>query len=219
VAQIRLDREEVGKEQLPGACMRCGQPAVVYKSKNFAWHPPWVAVLILAGLLPYAIVAIVLTKRMTVYAPFCEAHKNHWLVRILGALGGLLLVGALGIGMIVLMANTDDPAGRRDNVLQSIKAVGCIGTLVLLVVWLIGLVVMQMTAIRPTEITDDTITLTGVSETFIDAVDADRAQWEEEYERRRPRRRRRPERSEGVYDQEDRRRPRRPPDAYEDEDV
>jgi hypothetical protein len=46
MAQIRLSRYEVEANDLPPLCICCGAPAVVYKSKNFAWHPSWVWILI-----------------------------------------------------------------------------------------------------------------------------------------------------------------------------
>jgi hypothetical protein len=217
MAQIRLHREEVGREQLPAVCMRCGQPATVYKYRTFSWYPPWVLLLLLVGLLPAAIVAMILTKRMYVSIPLCESHKNHWLVRTLLILGSLALVVVLIVCAVIVVSVISDQMGRKGD-----DAVGfvCLGGAVLFVLWLVLIGIMQSTAIRPTEITDDTITLSGVSERFINAVGAERAQWEEEYEDRRPRSRPRPrrERSEGVYDPEDRGRARRPPGTYEDED-
>jgi hypothetical protein len=80
-------------KNLPDVCLRCGAPATLHKSKTFSWHPPWVYVLLIAGLLPFAIVAIVLTKRRRVEAPLCEQHKHHWLIRQLLILPTFLLHG------------------------------------------------------------------------------------------------------------------------------
>ena len=59
--------------------------------------------------------------------------------------------------------------------------------------WLIVAAIIQNTAIRPTEITDDYIVLTGVSRDFDDAVRDERRREREredrDYERRRSRRR------------------------------
>src|SRR5258708_14518335 len=60
--QIRLDREDADG-RLPMVCMRCGEPATVTRTRNMSWCPPWVGVLFLAGLIPYVIVAIIMTKR------------------------------------------------------------------------------------------------------------------------------------------------------------
>jgi hypothetical protein len=214
MAQIRLDRDEVRKKRLPGVCMRCGQPAALYKDKKFAWYPPWIGVMVLVAVPVYIILALVMTKRMTVSAPLCEAHKNHWLVRTLVSLVGLALVLLLCFGALILIGALSD--ARNDDALNALKGIACGGSVVALVAWLITLVVMQATAIRPNEITDDTITLTGLSEGFVNAVEDVRDQEEEDYRARR-RARRTP--SDNVHDPKaPRRRPAPPPDAYQAED-
>ncbi len=44
--------------------MCCGADTDVERKRNFIWYPPWVNLLLLFGLLPAAIVAIILTKNM-----------------------------------------------------------------------------------------------------------------------------------------------------------
>src|SRR5262249_9663675 len=69
MATVRLERDEVDNDSLPDVCMVCGAEATLRKRKSFSWHPPWVILLILISLWPYIIVALILTKRMTVRAP------------------------------------------------------------------------------------------------------------------------------------------------------
>jgi hypothetical protein len=181
MATVRLDlREADGR--LPMVCMRCGEPATVTRSKNMSWCPPWVGVLILAGLLPYLIVAIVLTKRTHVQGPFCDRHKGHWLSRVLIVASTAVLVAMVGIGAIVLVSAA--PRQRGD---ESLTGLVCLGGFVLFLAWLIAMMIVQNTAIRPKEITDYDIVLTGVCDAFVDAVEeADR---EREAARRQRRRR------------------------------
>jgi hypothetical protein len=74
MALVRIARYEVDQNLLPSLCIRCGRPAELWKSKKFAWYPPWVLALILIGWgIPYIIVALVLTQRMTVRVPLCHA--------------------------------------------------------------------------------------------------------------------------------------------------
>ena len=47
MATVKLTEYECRKNLLPKVCMFCGEPAVERKQKNFAWHPPWVCILIL----------------------------------------------------------------------------------------------------------------------------------------------------------------------------
>ncbi len=201
MATVRLGRYEVTERLLPLACLRCGTEATVHKQKTFSWHPPWVTILILAGLLPliwlrlgdvpwvtililagllpYAIVAIILTKRMTVHAPLCEQHRHHWLWRTRYVTLGLLWFLGLAIAGIGLLASKGDIAGFV-----------CLGTAVAGLLWLISAAIIQHLAIRPTEITERSISLTNVSPHFIEALREERAYRHGE-ESRRPRRRRR----------------------------
>ena len=73
MAELRLNSREANGG-LPPVCMRCGDRAHAEKMKLFTWYPPWVNVLLIFGVLPAAIAAFCLTKRMTVHAPLCERH-------------------------------------------------------------------------------------------------------------------------------------------------
>jgi hypothetical protein len=197
MASVRLGRYEAEDGDLPPVCMRCGEPAEEYRRKQFNWHPQWVYILLIAGLLVFVIVAVILTKWMRIRAPLCPAHTNHWLWRTLVVLLSLLLLVFLAIASIFLLSALERQPGR-----QHLFGFVCLGVVVLAVIWLIATIVIQMTAIRPTEITDRDITLTGVSVEFVDAY------------RNRRRRRRRPD-EEDDYDRPARRRPR----YEEDEDF
>jgi hypothetical protein len=209
---LRLESYEEMRE-LPDVCMKCGAPAVLCKNKTFSWFPPWVWLLFFfCGLLPFAIVALVLTKRRTVSVPLCADHKNHWFWRQLVMVAGLLL---LVVGFVAWIAAIDEPRGRND----SLTGLVCVGLFILLLIWLVGAIIAQTTSIRPKEITDKDITLLGVSDVFIQAYED---QWrvfperldELARERWNEGRRRRPaEESDQIRpDEEEGRRP--PPDTY-----
>jgi hypothetical protein len=202
MSEIRL-RVREADGFLPPVCMCCGAAASATKAKKMQWCPPWVGILILAGLLPYVIVAVILTKRATVQAPLWDQHQGHWLNRVLLIWGSFLLFGLIGVAGIIFGANIPPP--DQDNVLPFI----CIGSVAMLVVWLVIVIVCQNTVIRPKEITDTEITLTGVCEEFVAAVEEDR-------EERRARKRQRPSRWD--EEDEDEPRPRRTPpsDAIEE---
>lgn len=192
MAQVRLRRFEVNEDLLPPVCLRCGAEAEVTRSKNFAWHPPWVAVLILVGLLPYAIVAIILTKRMKVEAPLCPQHQGHWQWRALYLYLGLALFVVLGVGSMVVLASTDNRRGAP----EAWAGFLCLGSLVAGLAWLISAAIIQHLSIRPTEITDKDITLTNVSPFFVEALHEERDRRHEED--RSPRRRDRDRDDEAV---------------------
>lgn len=171
MAKVHLTRYEVEERLLPALCMKCGAAAMVDKKKAFAWHPPWVLALILFGVLPCAIVALILTKRMTVMAPLCDEHKSHWSWRSWFIGLGFAALVVLGIGAIALIAADDNRRGAG----QQLGGLVCGATAVAGLIWLFAVAIIQQTAIRTTKITDRGITLTNVSRTFIDALEEDRA--------------------------------------------
>jgi hypothetical protein len=163
---LRLDSDDRSGYDLPDLCMKCGAPAAVRKQKTFSWFPPWVWILLLVcGLVPFAIVAMILTKRRTISVPLCEQHKNHWMWRTLVVVGGFFALIILGIA--AMSATTDNPRGGDDLV----GGLLCGASLVGLVIWLIAAVILQATSIRASEITDRSMTLTGVSDIFIEAFE------------------------------------------------
>jgi hypothetical protein len=97
--------------------------------------------------------------------PLCAAHRNHWLSRQLVLVGGFVLLVALIVLFVVVASNTR-PRGGEDY-----TGWVCGGGVAALVVWLIAAAVLQTTAIRPTEITDHSITLTNVSKEFVRAYE------------------------------------------------
>jgi hypothetical protein len=63
--------------QLPPQCIKCCAPADGPPLKRkLTWHPGWLYVLILfPGILIYAIVALVIQERATIYVSLCEKHR------------------------------------------------------------------------------------------------------------------------------------------------
>jgi len=178
MAEIRLRLREAAGD-LPDVCMCCGQASTIVKSKNMSWCPSWVGILILGGLLPYLIVAMILTKRMTVQVPLCDQHKGHWFKRTMWTVGTFFLFAAICGGALALgLVMTEGAPRRRDEVTGGV----CVLSAILGVIWIVILLIAQNTAIRPAEITDRDITLKGVSQEFVDAVE------NEQYDDRKSRR-------------------------------
>lgn len=169
MATLQMGRRPMEDEDLPELCMRCGAPAEAHREKTFSWYPQWVIVLLLAGLLPFVIVALVLTKKKRVRVPFCRAHAHHWSGRTAVTLLSFLGLVGLAIGGVVLANVAGGPNGFDEY-----GGFVCAGSAVALVVWLIAVAVLQQTAIRPTEITDNSITLTNVSREFVGAYEENR---------------------------------------------
>jgi hypothetical protein len=192
MAEIRVELE-VAAGRLPEVCTRCGEPATTAKWKTMTWYPPWCNVLLIFGVLPAAIVMMILTKRASVKAPFCQRHSWHWLNRNLLMIATFFLFGAVGIAALVVITNLP-----RDLEQQFMPFV-CIGDIALLVAWLVVVVVAQNTAIRTKEITDRDIVIAGLCDEFVHAVDEE----DREYRRRRTKAKRILEEEEEADDEEE----------------
>ena len=173
MASIRLSRYEAEEGDLPDVCMCCGEPATERKRRRFVSHPLWVYVLLPFGYIVYAIVAIILTEHIRCYTLFCERHKKYWLVRNLSIWVGLVVILALIFGGFALAASLSGQVSRsmEDILFGSM----CIGSVVLLLCWLISIPLSQVTAIHPANATEYELTLKRVSPAFVEAVRQHRA--------------------------------------------
>jgi hypothetical protein len=121
---------------LPPLCVKCNEPAEGNPIKrNLSWHHPALFLLILAGVLVYAIVALVVQKKGTVYVSLCARHRSRRLMIGLtagalafGGLAMLIFAGVIGrgwpalaggamllIGLIMAVANQTLTAKRIDD--------------------------------------------------------------------------------------------------------
>jgi hypothetical protein len=173
MAKVRLQSYDGRVRDLPSLCMRCGAPSSLLRYRSFSWHPGWVAILLLVGLLPYVIVALVLTKRARVDVPLCDKHKNHWLWRLLFLLGCPLLIGGGGVILAIALSSLEGPPKDASGWV-------CAGCGLLFVFWLIAAAIIESLSIRPVQITDRTISLSGVSKDFVQAYKEELAAWENE---------------------------------------
>jgi len=137
---------------LPANCVKCGQPSTTLVKKTFYWHPAWVYILILPGLLIYAIVAMVVRKGMKLQVPLCDVHSQARKTKIWLAVA--LLLGFLPFG-IVVGSMLPDSAGW-----VWLGAVGMFFT---------GLVLAGIVSniLKPTYIDDSYATFKGASEDFL----------------------------------------------------
>ena len=100
VAIWRSDRFLVLRHDavLPPRCVKCNAPQYhdTVKRKLF-WHPPWIYVLIPAGVLVYLIVASIIGKRAVVQVGLCQEHRR---TRLRGLLVAWLLFVLSMTGLI-----------------------------------------------------------------------------------------------------------------------
>src|SRR5262249_48368291 len=85
---------------LPPQCIKCGAPANGKPLvKTFYWHHPALYLVILAGVLIYAIVAIVVRKSIKVAVPLCAEHAKRrsiavtlaWVLPLVGIVDAFVL--------------------------------------------------------------------------------------------------------------------------------
>jgi hypothetical protein len=165
MAKVTMDFRDLDDYELPDVCMQCGAPAEGRKSKLYSWYHPEFNLLIF-GMLPgwilLAALSNVLTKRRQVERPLCAKHINQWPWRTFTALGGFALFVVVGFAAAFVMATPE--RGGKSNPLGGIL---CAEAFVILLVWLVVVVVISSSTIRPTVITDESITLTNVSKEFV----------------------------------------------------
>jgi hypothetical protein len=162
MARVNLYSDDITEEGSPDVCMSCGEPASVKRVKTFRWNPGWVYLLIIVGLLPFLIVALIMSWQRRVCTPFCDRHAGYWRFRMTFVLGGLLAIVAAIIA-VVISAPEDWPAPSW------LKATWA-GVAIVAFLWLFSAAILQATSIRATEITYGRITLAGVHPAYVAAV-------------------------------------------------
>lgn len=145
---------------LPPYCVKCGlvthqQPVM----RKFYWHSPLLYLIILAGVLIYAIVAMIVRKRFDLGVPLCDSHfrlRRIWM-SVAAALM-LLAFPALIVGI------TNDYPGT--------------GIVVCLVTLLGGAIAWSLVSpiLRPRKITDEMAIFRGADEAFFGRLRLDVAE-------------------------------------------
>ena len=144
--------------QFPPYCVKCGQPAQKWLNKNFGWHNPWIYAIILINLIVYAIVSMIVTKRMRFSVPFCAQHYSRR--RMLLTLGWIALASFIPVFVIILGLgdNSDDTA--------ALAVLAMFGMIILSIVFF----VMAGMTIRIQEITATETIFKGISPAFLQYV-------------------------------------------------
>ena len=153
-------------DELPDVCLVCGGDADDFVRRTFRWHPSWMYVFLLAGLLPAVVLLMVLSKTMTVDCPVCRRHRGHWWQGQLLAAG--LVFGGFGLLIVALVLGANVAPGQGMPAWAPLAGIGG------LLVGLVSGVVVSNRLIRPVEITAHDLRLTNVSDEFVAALKAKR---------------------------------------------
>jgi hypothetical protein len=163
MARCNLYGPDIANNGVPPICIACGNPAAVFPKKKFSWNPGWVYLLLLAGILPFVIIALVMTWERRVCTPFCDRHAGYWRLRTWVILGGLLTIIATAVLLGFAGMHEAKYGGEWVGWAWIAFAVAAI-------VWLFAAVILQGTSIRPAEISRRRIVLVGVHPAFAQAV-------------------------------------------------
>jgi hypothetical protein len=197
MADIKLGRYEIAEYELPDVCLKCGARARQRLFHTFTWTPAWVYAFLVLGLIGIIVIRILINsvrQEFTVGVPLCEAHRGHWFWRNLIAVLLIVCFMAAAMGGILLAEELEDALAFVITFFSALFSL------------ILAVILLQRTAIRAREITQQSITLTGVCDEFVAAINEDRRgerDGEKEDERPSSRRGRRER-------EEDERRPRRP---------
>lgn len=160
--QIRLTAAEL-KTELPRVCLRCGDPATDWRHR--AHRVPKSALMAsnVAGIALLATVGVgwISTSRgelVEYRAPVCRRHRNHWLWRQLGIPLSMLAVPLTGVALVAL--------APRDYM-----GWACVASCIVACGWVVFGMYMSESMIQPLEIRAEALTLKGVSEKFVQAME------------------------------------------------
>ena len=103
-----------------------------------------------------------LTKSRVVWTPLCPDHLDYWAVRNWFGYGGAVAIFGSMLGLLVVTGSGPQPMWVRPS---------WTGLTIALMVWLVALAGLMFVSIRPQEITDSTIRLTGVHAEIVAALD------------------------------------------------
>jgi hypothetical protein len=157
MAQAKLGTYEAEEGVLPPVCLRCGAPATGFWGRRFTWQPGWIYVLLAVNPAPYLVGSLLLRRRLRVLAPFCDAHRRTGWARLLLAAGVIILLALLLRGV----------AEWTPNFFLLLWLAGLF--------WLALIFLLRLKTLRAIEITEDSITLTGVAEAFALALQREKA--------------------------------------------
>jgi hypothetical protein len=144
---------------LPDVCVKCNAPANGYKlRRQMAWHESWLYALILAGVVVYAVVAMVMQKKATIHLGLCPVHRAKRTRTILIAWGIALLALAVGIGGAMLVYEN---RSTRDFTGLAVVA----GIVLLIVAAVVGSIGARV--LKPSRIDDHFAWFKGVHPDFL----------------------------------------------------
>lgn len=145
--------------ELPARCVKTNEPTDRRLKRSLYWHDPLLYLLILAGVLVYAIVAMIVRKTATVNVGLSPQRiaRRRWGI----AIGWLSFF--VGVVLVIVGISNSTPK----NSMAILVLVGLLGGLIGIIV---GAVLAQV--VTAAKITDDYVWLKGVHPDYLAALPA-----------------------------------------------
>ena len=140
---------------LPDRCIKCNEPSDRKLKRNLSWHHPALYLVVFAGVLFYAVLALILRKSATVEVGLCE---NHSALRTRDIMITWAL-GLLSVGSFFLAIQFED------------LTFAGIGGLLIIATAVYGIV--RVRVVIPTKIDENLIWLKGFNQDYL----ADLPEW------------------------------------------
>jgi len=141
------------RAELPPRCIYCNRDESTRVRRVFNWHTPWLYLLILAGILIYAVVAAIVNKRARIAIPLCHTHRRRRTAIRATVLA--LVVGGF--------ASCRAGMGESQPGAFIVLGVSCV---------LVSLVLGFGSRLRPARIDDHHVRLRGAGEEFLESLSA-----------------------------------------------
>ena len=152
--EIRLSRAEL-TGRLPAVCVVCGKPATCWRTRSFTGDNVLEAA-------PHER-AVFVQIRASMCAPFCDTHRSHWWWR------RAILWSGVPISLPLVLVFV----GKALHWFTSPAAGVALGTVCIaaLLTWFAGFIIAGRTGVRAIEVTRTGMTIKGVSNAFIEALE------------------------------------------------
>jgi hypothetical protein len=164
MATVKIWDSDARDGVYPAVCAVCGAETDEPHRQTFSWSPPWAVVSVaLFGVLGALLIS---ANRRTkkVVLPVCPECRGHWFNRQFLGWVGL----SVGVALLVLGVTMERQWGKAAT---EVVLFGGFGVMILTVI-----TALVFRGIRAVEITDHTITLSGVSAEFARGLEANAAE-------------------------------------------
>jgi hypothetical protein len=191
MAQVELGRHEAETDLLPSVCMCCGADGAARRTQLVNWQPAWVYILLLLPfwgltkvsylghqfvalllallvaaihLAPYFVVSRLLQHCLLLKAPLCPRHWYHWQWRAVGIPCGVVALAATCVSrptsFVGNLGNPQPGIVRAWTLLMELNGLA----------WLLIMLKLHFSMIRPTAMDERFVTLVNVHQRFADTV-------------------------------------------------